>query len=156
MVMPPRQTLHDIPRHIPKPQHLAAFRLHMRIRGFAAGEGGEVGFVHGAAGFGAEDVEGFLRIHPGFGGVVGNPDGADVGGFVGFVEEHHVIDEAEHVCGGVEAAGGLIVEDDLGCPLGGAVGVHAAHGAARGALDVLRREIGGRCSCGHCHQQPAG
>ncbi len=51
VVMRPRQTLHNIPRHLTKPQHLAALRLYMRIGRFAAGEGGEVGFVHGAAGF---------------------------------------------------------------------------------------------------------
>ncbi len=56
---------------------------------------------------------------------------------MGFVEEHHVAHEAEHVCGGVEAAGGLVVEDDLGRPLGGAVGVHATHRAAGRALYVL-------------------
>lgn len=51
MVMRAGEALDDFPRHLPKPQHLAALSLHMRIRRFAAGEGGEVGFVHGAAGF---------------------------------------------------------------------------------------------------------
>ena len=137
MVVSACQALHDFLGDFAKGEHFAALGFCVGFCGFAGGEGGEVGVVHGAEGFGAEDVEGFSGVGPGFGVVVGNPDGADVGGFVGFVEEHHVAYEAEHVCGGVEAAGGLVVEDDLGRPLGGAVGVHAAHGAAGGALDVL-------------------
>lgn len=97
VIVPTRQALDDIPRHVPKQQHLAALCLDVGVGGFAGGEGGEVGVVHWAEGFRADHEEGFFGVHPGFGAVVGDVDGADVGSFVLLVEDHHVVQEAEQV-----------------------------------------------------------
>ena len=66
------EALDDVPRHLCEREHLAALGFGEGISGLAGGEGGEVGFVHGAAGLGAEDEEGFFGVHPGFGAVVGD------------------------------------------------------------------------------------
>ena len=51
------QAFDDFPRDFAECEDFAALGFGVGVGGFAGGEGGEVGFVHGAAGLGAEDEE---------------------------------------------------------------------------------------------------
>ena len=58
MIVSAGQAFDDFPCDFAECEDFAALGFGVGVGGFAGGEGGKVGFVHRAAGLGAEDEEG--------------------------------------------------------------------------------------------------